>query len=91
MEKLIVAHTDEHRTVTVVVPSVKETVIQATVSTTVVSAVAGAALKFGAEQTWVGCFLGAGLAATVFGVVSDQQLRNIYKKEHKPKSTHPFA
>ena len=91
MEKLIIAHTDDQRTVNVPVPSVKKTAIKATATTSIVGAVAGAALKFGAQQTVVGCFLGGGLAATLFGVVSDQKLRNRYKKEHKPKSTHPFA
>lgn len=91
MEKLIIAHTTDDRTVTIPVPSVKKTAIKATTATTVISAVAGAALKLGAQQTVVGCFLGGGLAATVWDAITDQKLRNIYKKEHKPKSTHPFA
>lgn len=91
MEKLIIAHTDDQRTVNVPVPSVKETAIKATATTSIVGATAAAALKWGAPQTVVGCLVGGGVAAALAGIVTDQKLRNIFKNEQKPKSTHPFA
>lgn len=91
MEKLIIAHTTDDRTAHVSVPTIAETAIKATASTTLAGAIAGTALKYGARQTVVGGVLGGGLVAALFGVVSDQKLRNTYKKQHKPKSTHPFA